>query len=451
MPTHIARIVLPGISPDDVRAWHDRPGAFDRLAPPWARLQVHQRPRRIARGEVAQFDAPLGPTRHRWTSQITEVSDDGFVDTAPLPLGGRWRHTHRWLAHPDGCELVDEVDWHATVWTTPCLQGWVTGELERLLSHRHAILAADLQRWGQTRHEPRRVIGVTGASGSVGSALCAFLTTQGHRVVPFVRDGQRVGIPWRPTPGGVQPTSLEPLDAIVHLAGATVAQRWTSRALAEIRDSRVLGTTAIAEAIAASERKPRLISASAVGWYGHRPEAVDEQAAPGQGFLAEVGVAWEQAAEPARRVGAAVVHPRIGLVLDASHGALAGMLPAFRLGLGGPLGAGDQPFPWIARDDLLDVLALATRPEHPDGVVNAVAPEAVDQRTFALALGQALSRPARLPVPGFVVRTLAGQMGQALLLEGARAVPAVLLRQRHAFRWPHLLPALRHAVGRPPP
>jgi uncharacterized protein (TIGR01777 family) len=190
------------------------------------------------------------------------------------------------------------------------------------------------------------------------------------------------------------------------------------------------------------------VSASAVGWYGHRPEPVDETAGPGQGFLAEVGAAWERAADAARSAGVSVVHPRIGLVLDASHGALAGMLPTFRLGLGGPIGDGRQPFPWIARDDLVDILADATRVDAPTGVVNAVAPDTVDQRTFAQTLGEALGRPACLPVPGVAVRTLAGPMGQALLLEGARAVPAVLLRQRHAFRWPRLLPALRHAIGR---
>ena len=450
MHAHLAELVVPGLSPSDVRAWHERRGAFDRLVPPWASARVVQRPKALAVGETALLDLSLGPLSLRWTSTISEVDDEGFIDIAELPLGTRWRHVHKMLPHPDGCLLVDEISWDGSPWMTAVARTSVSRQVQRLLAHRHTVLAADLARWRERRGANGLVVGITGVSGSVGRALEAFLLTQGHEVLRFVRRPAPGAILWHPGPGGVEPRDIEGLDAIVHLAGESIAQRWTERALRRIEDSRVEGTAAVATAIANSARKPRLVSASAVGIYGHCLEAVDEAAPPGQGFLATVGQAWEHAAEPARQAGARVVHPRIGLVLDASHGALAGMLPAFRLGLGGPIGEGTQPFPWVARDDVLDVLADAVETTDPPAVVNVVAPEATDQRSFATALGEALGRPACVPAPSFAIRALAGAMGQALLLEGARAVPSVLLQRGHAFRWPALRPALQHAIGRPP-
>jgi hypothetical protein len=291
---------------------------------------------------------------------------------------------------------------------------------------------------------------VTGSTGLVGAALVARLTASGHRVLPLHRGtaGSASEAFWNPETGQVHfPTSI-PLDAVVHLAGENIAQRWTPAAKARIRASRVDATQLLCEALVKLPQPPRvLVCASATGYYGDRgDEVLGEQSGPGTGFLSELCQAWEQAAEPARRCGIRVVHLRLGVVLARHGGALAKMLPAFRLGLGGQLGTSRQFWSWIVLEDLLRVIEFALAEINLSGAVNAVSPAPVTNAEFTRSLARALRRPALLPMPAMAVKLLFGEMGREALLASARVRPTRLIESGFAFRFPELDAALASAL-----
>jgi hypothetical protein len=285
---------------------------------------------------------------------------------------------------------------------------------------------------------------VSGAGGLVGSALVDALRGDGHDVGRLVRRrGEEVAgaVFWDPDAGVVDGEGLAGAEAVVHLAGEPIAAgRWNAERKARIRDSRTRGTRLLAAAAAALDPPPRvLVSASAVGYYGDRgDEVLTEDAGPGDGFLSEVCVRWEEAADAARERGIRVVHPRIGMVLSPRGGALAKMLVPFRLGLGGVVGGGRQWVSWIALDDLVSALCHALGDEGLAGPVNAVAPAPVTQRELTRTLSRVLKRPAALPLPAFAVRLLLGEMADELLLASARADAARLSAAGFRFRYPDL-------------
>lgn len=290
---------------------------------------------------------------------------------------------------------------------------------------------------------------ISGASGLVGSALVRSLTETGHEVVPLVRHSGEVGIRWDPSGGELDRVSLEGFDAVVHLAGESIAEgRWTQEKKARIRDSRIEGTDLLARSLSDLERPPRvLVCASAVGVYGDRgEELLDENAEPGTGFLAEVCRGWEAAADPARAKGIRVVHLRFGVILSGEGGALAKMLTPFRLGLGGILGDGSQYMSWIAREDAVGIVVHAISEDALAGPVNAVSPNPVTNREFTQTLGGVLRRPTIVPIPAFGARLVFGEMADELLLSSARVRPARLVETGYAFRFAELEGALRRAI-----
>lgn len=298
---------------------------------------------------------------------------------------------------------------------------------------------------------PRAV--VSGASGLIGSALVDFLASRGYRVARLVRRpaaGGGAEIAWDPARGIVDSDALEGADAVIHLAGKNIAGRWNAAVKREILESRTAGTRLLASALAALRRPPRvLVSASAIGYYGDRGDrTVTEDSPPGAGFLPDVAKAWEAAAQPAVEAGIRVVHPRIGIVLSARGGALAQMLMPFRLGLGGVIGSGRQHMSWIALDDVVAALEHLAFGSALSGAVNVVAPHPVTNREFAATLGRVLGRPTMVPLPAFMVRLVFGEMGQALLLEGARVLPTRLEASGFRFRYPRLEEALRAELAR---
>jgi hypothetical protein len=301
---------------------------------------------------------------------------------------------------------------------------------------------------------PRLRVVVSGASGLVGSALVPALRAAGHRVDGLSRRPPRAGttdIQWDPAQRRLDPRALERVDAVVHLAGESIAAlRWTTSVKERIRRSRVDGTRLLAGTLAGLERPPRvLISASAVGYYGNRGETpLTEKSAPGSGFLADVCREWEAAADPARAAGIRVVHPRFGLVLAGQGGALPRIARPFRLGAGGVVGSGRQYWSWIGIDDLVGVIELCLALDALAGPVNAVAPAPATNREFTRALAQVLRRPALVPLPALAVRLVLGEMGRALLLDSARVVPRRLERAGFRFRHPGLEDALRAALAR---
>lgn len=294
---------------------------------------------------------------------------------------------------------------------------------------------------------------LTGSSGLIGSALTPALAADGHQVRRLRRAAASGPdeTSWNPADGTFAPGALDGIDAVVHLAGESIASgRWTAARKARIRDSRVDDTRRLAEALAALDTPPRvLVAASAIGFYGDRgDELLDETAAPGSGFLPEVSRAWEAAAAPARDAGIRLVHLRIGIVLSPEGGALGQMLLPFKLGVGGVLGSGDQYMSWIAIDDVVGIARHALTDDALSGPVNAVAPRAATNREFTRALGTVLRRPTILPAPAFALRIALGEMADALLLASTRVEPAALRNTAFEFQHPELDGALRHVLGR---
>lgn len=298
---------------------------------------------------------------------------------------------------------------------------------------------------------------VTGATGLIGTKLVAALSGRGDEVTILSRDPERArarlgggvrAVAWDPAAGPAPETALEGRDGVVHLAGEPVAQRWNDAVRARIRDSRATGTRNLVAGIAAAEPRPRvLVSASAVGYYGpHGDEPVDEGTPPGSDFLAGVCVVWEREAEAAGELGLRVARIRTGVVLDPDGGALAKMLPPFKLGAGGPVAGGKQYMPWIHADDLVGIYLAALDDERWSGPFNGAAPEPVTNAAFSKALGRALHRPAVAPVPRLALKLLYGEMEQ-IVTTGQRARPARAQELGHTWRHADLDEALREAVG----
>jgi uncharacterized protein (TIGR01777 family) len=327
-------------------------------------------------------------------------------------------------------------------------------QLWRLFDYRHRVTAQDVAAHACTGGSPTMKVLVSGASGLIGSALVGLLTTGGHQVVRLVRhDGTRSAgaVQWDPAAGTIDAAALEGIDAVVHLAGENIASgRWTAAKKARIHDSRIDGTTLLVGALLGLRKPPKtLLAASAIGYYGNRDQdVVDEDSAPGAGFLADVCREWEAATEPAAARGIRVVTLRTGVVLAGIGGALATMLPPFKLGLGGPLGSGEQYMSWVAFDDVAGAILHALTTTSLSGPVNLVSPNPVTNRTFTKTLGQVLSRPAVVPLPAFAVKLLFGEMGEELLLASTRVEPHRLQQSEYPFRFPELEEALRHVLGR---
>jgi uncharacterized protein len=290
---------------------------------------------------------------------------------------------------------------------------------------------------------------VSGSTGLVGTALVSSLPAAGHGAVRLVRRDPKPGedvVRWDPSEGSLDPARLEGIDGVVHLAGENIAAgRWTAERKEQIRSSRVGSTHFLAQSLAGLNRPPRaLICASAIGYYGDRgDETLREESPPGSGFLSDLCQAWEAAAEPAARKGIRVVHLRFGVILSAAGGALAKMLPPFRLGAGGILGSGRQFMSWITLEDAVGAIQHVLITEALRGPVNVVSPHPVTNREFTKTLGRVLSRPTLLPMPAAMARLLFGEMADALLLSSARVQPARLLAAGYRFRHADLETALR--------
>jgi len=397
-------------SVDEVFAWHARPGAITRLAPPW-------QPARVIHESLESL--PL---------------------SAVLP----WRHTHEFSPVGEQATLVtDVVD-------TPL----PARALRSMFVYRHRQLAGDLAALARARMicPDMLTIAVTGSGGLIGTALTALLSTSGHRIIRLVRRppqhaGERY---WRPE--DPSPDLLNGVDAVIHLAGASIGGRFTPERKNEIRESRILPTRLLAELAAAiaPQGLRAFVSASAIGLYGpDRGEEILTEASPrGEGFLADVVADWEDATTPAAAAGIRTVRVRTGIVQTPRGGMLRLLSPLFEAGLGGRLGSGKQWLAWIGLDDLLDIYLRAVLDPGLSGPVNAVAPEPVRNIDYTRTLAGVLRRPAMLPVPGFGPRLLLGDEGAREIAQASQYVrPERLIAAGHTFRQPELEGALRHLFG----
>ncbi|MFH1499837.1 MAG: TIGR01777 family oxidoreductase, partial [Verrucomicrobiota bacterium] len=369
------------VSAADAFAWHERPGAFERLCPPWERIDVIARKGGIEDGAWLMLEHWIGPC---WLTMEAEhfgfVANREFNDRLVRGPFARWEHCHRFTNTPEntGSVLSDGIV-HALPGGAAgnALGGKIVGKkLSRLFAYRHAVTAADLSLWKRWAHRPRLRVLVTGSTGLVGRALCALLTTQGHEVLRLVR-----GVPVAPDEvvlGRLGEAGR--IDAVVHLAGENIAGgRWTAARRRRILESRVEGTRALVAALGALPERPSvLIGSSAVGYYGDRGEVRCAEGEPaGRGFLSEVCRVWEHETRAAEVLGVRTVQLRTGVVLTPAGGALKKLLPVFRAGLGGRLGDGRMWMSWISIDDLVGVIAQALVDETLSGPVNAVAPHPV--------------------------------------------------------------------------
>jgi uncharacterized protein (TIGR01777 family) len=399
------------------------------------------------------------PFTVEWVAEHTRVEPGrGFVDEQIRGPFRSWRHRHEF--EPDGeggCFLRDDIDFVIRGGRAGALLAGaaVKRSLERTFAYRHQVTAADLE--FHARYETGRAlrVGITGAGGLVGSVLGAMLTTGGHEVVRLVRS---TTVPeatgearWSPEAGIEDLERVEGLDAIVHLAGENIGRRrWSEAQKRRILESRVRGTQALVGALGRLERPPDVfLSASGIGFYGDGgDEILLETDGPGDGFLAEVCRRWESAAGGAAEWANRVVLARLGIVLSPGGGALAKMLPPFRVGLGGKLGNGRQYMSWISIDDAAGALIHLLRTSGVAGPVNLVAPFPVRNERFVEALSEILRRPARLRMPAAVARVAFGRMAEEVLLAGARVSAQRLSASGYRFRQPDLPSALRYLLGR---
>jgi uncharacterized protein (TIGR01777 family) len=445
------------VSAEEAYNWHTRPGALERLCPPWEDVRVLE-----VRGgfedRVVVMEIPLGPFHRRWVARHRDVAPGRrFTDEQVEGPFARWVHTH--LFEPlDGarCRYIDRIEYELPLGQAGALAaGFVARRIGRGIRYRHATVREDLAAQFRVRSGKPLTIVVSGASGLIGRSLLPFLTTAGHRVRRLTRGNPGVDeIPWSPATGRLDPESLEGVDAVIHLAGEPIVGRWTRKRRRQILKSRSTSTSLLADTLARLQRPPRvLLSASAVGIYGDRgdeplTEAVPIRGGPEASFVEQVGLAWEAATAPAARAGIRVALARLGIVLTPAGGALATMLPAFRAGVAGPLGNGRQFMSWIGIDDVVSALHLALFSDQLEGAVNLTAPQPVTNAEFTRALGQVLGRPAVARVPAGVLRLLLGEMADDLLLASCRAIPARLVQSGYVFRHTDVRAALRHVLGR---
>lgn len=460
-----------------VWAWHERPGALTRLTPPGVATTVRGSDAGIRDGSLVTLRIsdpvltaalprlPVRGTRSRapvgltWTLRHAGVvAGEQFDDVQLRGPFRAWHHEHRFEdGSAGGTRITDRITWEPPRLAAPLgqvIEERVHAFLARLFEFRAAQLRGDLdtlERLG----EPRRVL-LAGGSGLIGTQLRAALTAGGHEVLRLVRRGARQPeeIEWAPAERDLPPEALDGVDAVIALSGRTIGGRFTASAKQEIRDSRLdaVGTLAGAIAARAADARPAsFVQASGVSYYGaqRHGETLDEDAAPGSGFLAELARDWEQASAVLDTAGVRRVALRTGIVLSGQAGALAPQLPLFALGLGGRLSDADASVSWIGLDDITRAYLHAVAEPSLTGPANAVAPGAVTWQEFAETLGRVLHRPAVLPTPAFGPQLVLGREGaDELIRTDQHVVPAKLDVTGFAFAQPTLDEALRHALLR---
>lgn len=456
MPVFEWRSTMP-VPVDELYAYHVRPGAFERLAPPWQRLRVVEQSGGMLDGGRLTFEFGLGPVKRRWTAEMTGHQEGRqFVDRQVEGPFASWEHTHRFLPLDDGrSELLDHVEYRLPAGEVTGLlgEGPARTQLARLFRFRHERTRRDLERHARWREEPRLTVAIAGASGLIGSSLASYLTTAGHRVLRLVRRpvADLDEVTWDPAAGRLAQSDLAGVDAVVNAAGVNLLGLWTARRRKAIVSSRTQTTGTLARTIAAMDEPPAVfVSFGAMGAYGPDCGSAEltEESPRGEGFLADVVRKWEEAADPARDAGVRVVHPRFGLVMTPKGGTLAAMLVPFRLGLGGTLADGSHWWSWVALDDALAAIEWLLHDRELSGPVHVTSPRPLTNAEFTRKLAGVLHRPAVLAAPRAIIERAAGDMGREMFLASQRALPRRLLERGFEFDYPDAAAALRFELGR---
>lgn len=436
--------------------WHARPGALERLIPPWEDTRVVARAGSIDPGGRVVLGMHAGPVPYRWHARhIDNVPGQMFRDIQERGPFARWTHTHRFTDTSAGALLEDRIDYALP--GQALLPRWATDMVDRTLSrvfrYRHATLRDDLLLHQRCSARPLRVL-ISGASGVLGSALRPLLTTGGHEVWTLVRrtpDRNKFEIHWDPDRDQLNLTGLPPFDGVIHLAGDNIGEgRWTTEKKKRVIDSRVQGTGLIARTIASLPVRPRvLLSASAVGFYGNCLDCcMREEDRAGTDFISDVCTLWEHSARPAEEAGIRTVFMRIGVVLSPRGGALQRLLATSAAGFSRAFGAGDQYISWIGINDMVGAVLHALTCDRLAGPVNIAAPQPVTNTQLMRTLARVMRRPLLPPLPAGLLRTLYGQMASEVLLGGCRVATDKLQQSGYSFRHADLEVALRHLLGR---
>ncbi len=435
--------------------WHERPGALDRLLPPWEDVRIVRRGDGIHDGCRVVIGNRVGPLRVRWEVEHADYEyGRQFKDIQQSGPFARWEHTHRFTPMPTGSQLEDYIEYEipAGHYGQQFAGNFVREKLTRMFAFRHRTTVADLAAHSRYKEKGIMHIAISGSHGLVGTEAANLLSTGGHQVTRIVRGSATEGeISWDPRAEAFDATPLAGVDAVVHLAGESISSgRWNDEQKRKIRESRVQGTRILCEGLAKLENPPKtLVCASAIGFYGDRGEELLTETSPqGEGFLADVVRDWESATEPAKQAGIRVVNLRFGVVLSPKGGALGKMLTPFKLGAGGIVGSGRQFWSWIAIDDAAGAIQHTIMNEALHGPVNVVSPSPVTNAEFTKVLGRVLSRPTIIPMPAFAAKLALGQMADELLLASTCVQPGRLQETEYVFRHDGLEDALRHLLGK---
>ena len=439
--------------------WHSRPGALERLIPPWERTAVLSKHGGIRPGGRAEMRMHLGPFPYRWAARHVEDRPGVmFRDIQEKGPFSSWSHSHFFTDTAAGSLLEDRIAFSLPAHAL--LPGLVKKQvhriLERVFRYRHATLREDLILHASCSKTPLRIL-VTGASGVLGRALLPLLTTGGHQVWTLVRHRpalEKNEVYWDPLGGVIDTQNLPPdLDGVIHLAGEYIGlNRWSEEKKRKVVDSRTMGTSLLAKTLGALPVPPKVfLSASAVGYYGeNRQQGLDEDTAPGGHFISRICDLWEKSAAPAQDAGIRTVLLRIGVVLTPRGGALRQLLGASPVGIFRSFGKGDQYVSWIGLDDTLGALLHCLANSTLNGPVNIAAPAPVTNREMMQTVARVLGRPLFPPLPAWLLKTLYGQMATEILLSGCHVSTAKLTASGFQFRHPEMEGLLRRQLCREP-
>lgn len=447
---YVACSSLP-VSIEEAFAYHDRPGALQRLIPPWESVEIQQSDNSLEVGSRVIVRAKVFGIPLRWVAEHTEYDPPNlFADHQVSGPFAQWQHRHEFKSVGRYTSLCDCVSYRVPLGPIGRLLGGGKARtmLETMFAYRHRLVRDDLTLQADRPSEPM-CVAVSGSSGLVGTQLSCMLSLLGHRVRRLVRSPSDDPSDIAAWGSDSEAAKLEEVDAVVHLAGKPIAaQRWSADVKQQIKDSRVPQTRQLCESLARLANKPKvLICASATGIYGDRgEELLGEDSTFGSDFLSEVAREWEEACRPATEAGIRVVNARLGLVLSPKGGALQKMLFPAKFG-GRSLGSGEQWCSWIALDDVLGAIYHCITDPSLSGPVNFVSPNPITNREFATTLAGVLRRPALIDAPAFMLRTAMGEMADALLLTSTRVKPFRLSDAKYRFRFTELDDLLRYTLG----
>ncbi len=443
---------------EEVFQWHSRPGALERLSPPWDPVKVIQRSGGINPGASVKLKMKAGIIPYTWTAKHTAYEENQlFQDEQIKGPFSKWIHTHRFKADgPDNSILEDRIEYALPLnpLSNILMGSFIHKELQRIFHYRHNTLIEDLKaHLARNTRKPLNIL-ISGASGVIGSALIPFLTTGGHRVFRLVRKKpnlQNDEIFWDPNSEQLNLDHVPKIDAVIHLAGEHIGKgKWTEEKKNKIIHSRNKGTTLIAKAVSQLKSPPAvLLCASAIGFYGDRHDHIlTEQSNVGDDFISKVCSEWEKATFAAQEKGIRTAYLRIGIGLSPLGGALSRLLTPFKMGFGGKIGSGKQYLSWIGIDDIIGSIYHVLLTKSLAGPVNIVAPNPVSNFEFTKILGKILNRPTICSIPEHIIKLAFGEMGREILLASCRVIPEKLQKSGYQFRHSNLEKVLCHLLGK---